>query len=158
MARYRRLRLPGATCCFTLCLEERGSRLLTDNIQALRLAWHSTLQELPVRRQAVVVLPDHLHAIWTEPEGQSAYGERWRRIKARFSRQIATVHAPRASLQHKRERGIWQRRFWEHTIRNEEALHQALEYLRVNPVKHGLVQHPADWAYSSFNRPQQDGQ
>lgn len=150
MTSYRRLRRPGAIYFFTLCLEHRGSTLLTDQIALLREAWRQTIAEFPVAAQAAVVLPDHLHAIWTEPEGTVAYSERWRRIKARFSNGIERDFEPRQSLRRKRERGIWQRRFWEHAIRREQELLQAKEYLRLDPLKHGLVSDPADWPYSSF--------
>lgn len=165
MTAYRRLRLPGATYIFTLCLQRRGSALLTEHVALLRHAWGTTLRELPVAAQAVVILPDHLHAIWREPEGRVDYSERWRRIKARFSRALPDDAVPRQdlrpSLRIKRERGIWQRRFWEHAIRDEAELAMALAYLRANPVRHRLVRDPADWPYSSFNRAQdgraQDG-
>jgi len=152
MTANRRLRLPGATYIFTLCLQERGGSLLTDRVAVLRHAWAATLRELPVAGQAVVVLPDHLHAIWTEPDGVVAYSERWRRIKARFSQALPDDFRPRASLRRKRERGIWQRRFREHAIRNTDELGMAMAYLLANPVKHGLVDDPADWPYSSFTR------
>ena len=152
MTAYRRLRLPGATYVFTVCLQDRGSSLLTDRIDALRRAWAETLREWPLAGQVVVVLPDHLHAIWTEPDGVVAYSERWRRIKARFSHQMEVGPAPRPSLQRKRERGIWQRRFWEHRLRSDAELGAAMDVLRFDPVRHGHAQDPADWPYSSFSR------
>ena len=112
MTNYRRLRRPGGTYLFTVCLEDRGSDLLVARIDVLRQAYARTMRELPASCPAIVILPGHLHAIWTLPEGGADFSERWRRIKARFS--LALVdHPPRsASKIAKRERGIWQRRFW----------------------------------------------
>ena len=152
MTSYHRLRRPGATHFFTLCLEDRGSSVLTDHVGALRRAYGATLAELPALCPAIVILPDHLHAIWTEPEGLSLYSERWRRIKARFSHALEGDFAPNASKQRKRERGLWQRRFWEHAIRDAADFAAAMEHCRMNPVRHGLVARPEDWPYSSFAR------
>jgi putative transposase len=152
MTQYRRRRIPGATYFFTLCLEDRDSRLLIDHIQILRAAYGKTLRELPAQCSAIVVLPNHLHAIWTEPEGQVQFSERWRRIKARFSHAIDQDFHPNLSKSAKRERGLWQRRFWEHAIRNEAEFIAAMEACHLDPVHHGLVKHPQDWDYSSFNR------
>lgn len=152
MTSYRRLRIPGATYFFTVCLEDRQSGLLVDHIDDLRWAYAKTVQELPVQCLAMVILPDHLHAIWTEPEGSVHFSERWRRIKARFSHGQPRRTQVSESKALKRERGIWQRRFWEHAIRDEFELARGLEYCLQNPVKHGLVSDPADWPYSSFHR------
>lgn len=152
MTAYRRLRLTGATYEFALCVQDPDSRVLTDNINALRAAWSRTLTELPVRRQAVVVLPGQIRAVWTEPEGVVAYSERWRRIKARFSHAVGGDFAPRPSQVERRERGLWQRRFWEHCIRDSADLDRALQDCRMAPVAMGLVADPADWPFSSFSR------
>ncbi len=159
MTNYRRLRVPGGTYFFTLCLEDRASTALTDHIEQLRFAYAKTVSELPVTCEAMVVLPNHLHAVWTLPEGDSDFSERWRRIKARFS------HAVRADLPRsqskidKRDSGLWQRRFWEHVVRSEDNLASAVNYCWNNPLKHGLVGDPADWPYSSLNRKlRKDGQ
>jgi len=152
MANYRRMRVSGATVFFTLCLERRGGHTLTEHIDALRDAYRLTVAELPVTCPAMVVLPDHLHAIWTEPDGDVRYSERWRRIKARFSHALAHDFAPRPSLRRKRERGLWQRRFWEHNLRGHAEIDAALAYCRLDPVRHGLVAAPQDWPYSSFTR------
>jgi putative transposase len=149
MTHYRRLRLKGATYFFTVCLEDRNARLLTDRIGDLRMAYARTMTELPVFCDAMVVLPDHLHAVWTLPPGDADFSERWRRIKARFARDLP-LPSRSASKMEKRERGIWQRRFWEHAVRGEEELAQLVEYCRVNPVRHGLVAEPGDWPFSSF--------
>ena len=151
MTEYRRLPLYGATYFFTVRLEQRGSTLLTDHVDALRFAYAKAVAEFPVTCHAMVVLPDHLHAIWTEPVGGVWYAERWRRIKTRFAQGIH--HSPdRSNHQEKREQAIWQRRFSEYAIRNEGDFRLSLEHCRMNPVKHGLVKDPDLWPYSSFTK------
>jgi putative transposase len=157
MTNYRRIRLPGATYFFTVCLDDPCGTTLTDHIDALRFAYARTVQELPVTCHAMVVMPNHLHAIWTLPDDDADYSERWRRIKARFSHSLA-LDVPRSdSKVAKRERGLWQRRFWEHVVRDERDFTSAMAYCWQNPVKHGFVDDPAQWPYSSFNK-RKDGQ
>lgn len=159
MTNYRRLRVPGGTYFFTVCLEDRASTALVDQVDLLRFAYARTVAELPVACEAMVVLPNHLHAIWTLPEGDADFSERWRRIKARFSHGLPEAPLRCRSKFAKRERGIWQRRFWEHWVRNSDDLAAAIEYCRQNPVKHGLVSRPSEWALSSFHRrARSDGQ
>ncbi|MGV8987055.1 MAG: REP-associated tyrosine transposase [Cypionkella sp.] len=150
MTHYRRLLIPGATYFFTVRLESRGATLLTDHIESLRFAYAKTVREYPVTCHAMVVLPDHLHAVWTEPDGGVWYSERWRRIKSRFSHAIPPAGDLRPSLAARREKGIWQRRFYEHAIRNEDEFRRALDHCESNPVKHGLVSVAELWPYSSF--------
>lgn len=150
MTQYRRLLIPGATYFFTVRLERPGDTLLTDHIESLRYAYAKAVQDYPVTCHAMVVLPDHLHAVWTEPDGGVWYSERWRRIKARFSHAIPDQGIPRQSLADKREKGIWQRRFYEHAIRNEDEFRRALDHCENNPVRHGLVGAANLWPYSSF--------
>ena len=150
MSQYRRFLLPGATYFFTVRLEDRSATTLTDHIDALRFAYAKAVQEFQVTTHAMVVLPDHLHALWTEPEGEVWYSERWRRIKARFTHAVAEPGPVRPSLAAKRERGLWQRRFYEHCIRTEDEFHRAIEHCRTNPMRHGLVSDPDLWPYSSF--------
>ncbi|MCZ8088541.1 MAG: transposase [Rhodobacteraceae bacterium] len=153
MTAYRRLRLPGGSYVFTLCLEERGSSLLTDRIDLLRLAWRDAFRDFPATVQAVVILPDHLHAVLTEPEGSVRFSERWQRLKGRFSHAIADRAEVRPSLARRREAGIWQRRFWEHALRDRAALDEAVAFCRTDPVRHGLVRDPADWPYLTIRHP-----
>jgi putative transposase len=101
---------------------------------------------------AVVVLPDHLHAVWTLPEGDADFGTRWRQIKSAFSRSLAPTEPISESRAAKGERGIWQRRYWEHTIRDENDFARHVDYVHINPVKHRLVTRVRDWPYSSFHR------
>ncbi len=152
MPNYRRLRVRGGTYFFTLTLAQRGATLLTDHVDMLRAAYRTTARELPMTTEAVVILPDHLHAVWTLPEGDDAYPERWRRIKARFTHALGK-RFPRSPSKHvKREAGIWQRRYWEHTIRDQADFDTHVEYCWANPVRHGLCDTPCDWVLSSIHR------
>jgi putative transposase len=151
MSRYLRPRIPAATIFFTLALERRGQTLLVDEVERLRIAVRQTMAERPFRIDAWVVLPDHLHAIWTLPEDDSDYAVRWRLIKARFSMGLPPGYR-RASHALRQERAIWQRRFWEHHIRDDADLDEHLRYCWHNPVRHGLCSSPHDWPYSSVHR------
>lgn len=150
MSQYRSLLIPGATYFFTVRLEERGATLLTDHIESLRYAYAVAVRDYPVTCHAMVVLPDHLHAVWTEPAGGVWYSERWRRIKSRFADAIPKPGNLRPSPDAKRERGIWQRRFSEHALRTEAEFHRAIAYCEGNPAKHGLVGEGELWPFSSF--------
>ncbi|MDQ1900072.1 transposase [Paracoccus sp. WLY502] len=151
MSRYLRPRLPGVPIFFTVALAQRGSRLLVEQVEGLRDAVRVTRVERPFGIDAWVVLPDHLHCVWRLPEGDCDYSTRWRLIKARFSCGLP-VGQLRDSHVVRKERGIWQRRFYEHHIRNEEDYAAHMRYCWWNPVKHGLVERPEDWLYSSFHR------
>ena len=102
--------------------------------------------------EAVVVLPDHLHAIWTLPEDEADFSVRRALIKADFSRRLPSRESVSASRSRKRERGIWQRRYWEHVLRDQDDFARHLDYIHFNPVKHGHVKRFRDWPYSSFHR------
>ena len=119
MPNYRRLRAPGATYYFEVCLENPASTLLIDRLGALSDAWRATAAELPFTTETLVVLPNKIHTIWTLPAGDADFSERWRLIKYRFSRAVPDRCHPSASKRRKRERGLWQRRFWEHRLRDE---------------------------------------
>ncbi len=150
--RYRRSNTKGATYFFTVNLADRSSDLLITHIDKLRIAVASVKYRHPFKIVAWVVLPDHLHAIWTLPPSDAEFSKRWLLIKAGFSRCIERKEIIRASRLHKGERGIWQRRFWEHQIRDEEDLNRHIYYVHINPVKHGHVTRAADWPYSSIHR------
>ena len=135
-----------------MVLAERGSRLLVEQFPLLRGAMRATRRERPFRVEAVVILPDHLHAVLTLPEGDSDFPTRWRLIKARFSHALPPAERIGASRGAKRERGIWQRRYWEHMIRDGADFRRHVEYCHFNPVKHGLVARVRDWPWSSFHR------
>ncbi|MDJ0824838.1 MAG: transposase [Rhodobacter sp.] len=159
MPNYRRAYVAGASYFFTVTLADRTSGLLVDRISELRRAYADTVRTMPMRCDAMVVLPDHMHAVWTLPAGDDAFSERWRKIKHRFSRAIGgavgrTAHPTlrSASKVAKRECGIWQRRFWEHVIRDEADFRMHVAYCWGNPVKHGYVARAVDWPYSSIHR------
>ncbi|SDK99998.1 REP-associated tyrosine transposase [Paracoccus chinensis] len=143
MPRYLRPRRSGAMIFFTIALAQRDSHLLVAEVEQLRQAVHDTRAERPFGIEAWVVLPDHLHCIWRMPEGNADYATRWRLIKARFSRGVEPGPR-RASHVVRGERAVWQRRFWEHHIRDEADFVAHLRYCRFNPVKHGLVARPRD--------------
>ncbi|WHZ18747.1 MAG: transposase [Rhodanobacteraceae bacterium] len=150
--RYRRSNVAGGTYFFTVNLADRSSRLLIEHIDALRDAVRMVKSQHSFEIVAWVVLPDHMHAIWTLPEGDHDFSGRWSLIKGGFSRAIAWKEAVSASRAGKRERGIWQRRFWEHLIRDDTDLQRHVDYVHINPVKHGHVARAADWPHSSIHR------
>jgi putative transposase len=152
MPDYRRNRIPGATYFFTVTLRDRRSGLLVARIDALREAARGVRRQLPFRIDAWVVLPDHMHCLWTLPEGDSDFPERWRRIKAAFSKSLPDTKPRTAAMLRKGERGIWQRGYWEHTIRDDRDYAAHIDYIHFNPVKHGLAERPGDWPFSSFAR------
>jgi putative transposase len=153
MSNYRRNWQPGGTFFFTVNLAERHNNdLLTRHIDLLRHAVRVTKTAHPFDIVAWVVLPEHMHAIWTLPPGDTDYSMRWRAIKSIFSRGLPPTETSTATRQSRGERGIWQRRFWEHTIRDERDLENHIAYVHYNPVKHGHAARPIDWLYSSFHR------
>lgn len=149
MVRYRRNYVPGGTYFFTVTLRDRRSDWLARHIDLLRTAISRTRSHHPFRIDAMVVLPDHLHMIMTLPEGDADYSLRWRRIKALFTRGL--------QLRGLATQGIWQRRFWEHTVRDDDDLQRHVDYIHFNPVKHDHAAKPADWPYSTIHRDIADG-
>ncbi len=153
MRTYTRVRIAGGSYFFTVNLaERRGNNLLVRYIAELREAFRQTRREHPFTVDAIVVLPDHLHCVWQLPPDDADFPTRWRLIKARFSRCIDAGERISQSRQRKGERGIWQRRYWEHAIRDEQDYQRHMDYIHFNPVKHGYVQSVKDWPYSSFHR------
>jgi len=148
---YRRVLVPGATYFFTLTLQDRTSDLLIQRVDALRFAFRWVQQNHPFSIDAIVILPEHFHMMITLPEGDSSYSKRLSLIKAAFSRQIQCGETISRSRQKKRERGIWQRRYWEHLIRDTTDYEHHVNYIHYNPVKHGYVKNPAAWQYSSIH-------
>lgn len=157
MSRYIRAHIPDGTFFFTVALLERRRRLLTENIQALRDAFALVKAQRPFTIDAAVILPDHLHCIWTLPEGDADFPGRWHTIKSKFSRSLPKEETLSARRVVKGERGIWQRRFWEHTIRDDEDLARHMDYIHYNPVKHGHARRVCDWPYSTFHHLVQQG-
>ncbi len=152
MTNYRRNFIAGASFFFTVNLADRRRRLLTERIDLLRATFKDVRRRHPFTIDAIVVLPEHLHAIWTLPEGDADFAMRWRQIKADFARQVFGSEQVSSSRADRGERGIWQRRYWEHTLRDEEDFARHMDYIHFNPVKHGHVERVKDWPYSSFHR------
>ena len=152
MTEYRRNFVQGGSYFFTVALANRSQRLLMEHIDALRDAFRRVKTEFPFDLDAVVILPEHLHCIWTLPDGDAGYPDRWRRIKAAFSRHLPDDHSRSTSKIAKGERGIWQRRYWEHTLRDEEDWRRHMDYIHYNPVKHRHVKQVSDWPHSTFHR------
>jgi putative transposase len=145
MSDYRRVRISGGTYFFTVNLADRRGTLLVDHIDLLRKALASVRARHPFGVDALVVLPDHMHAIWHLPGDDQDYSGRWREIKKGFTKTLPC-------------RGtVWQPRFWEHAIRDEKDYRTHMDYIHINPLKHGLVQRVADWPHSTFHRLVQAG-
>jgi putative transposase len=142
----------GGTYFFTVNLAERNRTLLVNHVDTLREVVRIVKAEHPFHIDAMVILPDHLHAVWTLPVGDCDYPTRWMLIKAGFSRRIPAGERRNKSRMTKGERGIWQRRYWEHVIRDERDYARHVDYVHYNPVKHGYVARVCEWAYSTFHR------
>ena len=157
MSNYRRAPMPGGTYCFTVNLRDRRDDLLVREIDLLRTVVRSVKQRHPFHIDAWVVLPEHMHCLWTLPPSDMAFADRWKAIKFAFSKRLSNGES-RTYPQHARgERGIWQRRYWEHLIRDNLDYQRHFDYIHFNPVKHGHVQSVRDWPYSSFHRAVRDG-
>lgn len=152
MPNYRRVRVPGGTYFFTVNLLERHRRLLVERIDVLRLAFAEARAARPFFVVAAVVLPDHLHCVWTLPPGDADNATRWRHIKTAFARALPSAERRSPRRVAKGERGVWQRRYWEHLIRDERDLAAHVDYVHFNPVKHGHAVCAAAWPYSSVHR------
>ncbi|EHR05938.1 REP-associated tyrosine transposase [Bradyrhizobium sp.] len=149
MPQYRRAQ--GNMFFFTVVLADRSSTLLVDQVDRLRQIYRTVVQRRPFETVAICILPDHLHAIWALPEDDADFSSRWNLIKGSFSRGLE-IGERSISKSRKREKGIWQRRFWEHAIRDDADLERHVDYIHFNPVKHGLVARVRDWSFSSFHR------
>jgi putative transposase len=152
MSRYLRARIEGGWFFFTLTLADRSSDLLVRHIERLRAAYAAALKRDPFETIAICVLPDHLHAIWALPQGNGDFSRRWSRIKHDFSCGLPGDPNRSPGKVAKREKGIWQRRYWEHALRDDADLSRHIDYIHFNPVKHGLVSRACDWPHSSFHR------
>jgi putative transposase len=137
---------------FTVNLAERDRCLLLDHVDFLRAVVQEVKRRHPFYIDAFVVLPDHLHAMWTLPEDDDDFATRWMLIKSGFSRRLTGGERRSQSRIRKGERGIWQRRYWEHLVRDDRDYEQHVDYVHFNPVKHGYVHRAADWAHSSIHR------
>ncbi|MCB1864647.1 MAG: transposase [Chromatiales bacterium] len=153
--RYRRAFAPGGSFFFTLVTEGRRPLLQSaDAVATLRQAFRAVRLSRPFGMDAVVVLPDHLHCIWSLPEGDHDFATRWRLIKTWFTKHCdpAFRSHPDASRQARGEQAVWQHRYWEHRLRDEGDYARHVDYIQFNPVKHGYVAAAWDWPYSSFRR------
>jgi putative transposase len=157
---YRRARSPGATYFFTIVTFQR-QLIFHDPIavDVLRSAFRDGMARMPFQIDAIVVLPEHIHCLWTLPEGDADFSTRWRLIKGNFSRHCPMEYQQARSdaRLRKGEKAVWQRRFWEHQIRDEADFVHHYDYIHFNPVRHGLVERPKDWPYSSFHRAVREG-
>jgi putative transposase len=149
--------VPGGTFFFTVNLADRSAALLARHIDLFRAAYRSVVHAMPFETVAICVLPDHVHAIWRLPPGDADYSRRWQQIKAGFSKALPAEVIRSQSKRNKREKGIWQRRFWEHQIRDDEDLRRHVDYIHFNPARHGWVRQVAEWPHSSFHRYVRDG-
>ena len=156
MPEYRRVYVPGGTFFLTLVTYNRTTLFAKpENISRLRSALATVKSEMPFEIEGAVVLPDHIHFLWTLPPGDTNYSKRVGRLKVLFTRALRgrgklPQHVSASRRRH-RESDVWQRRFWEHTIRDEQDLKQHLDYIHYNPVKHNLVSCPHLWSHSSFD-------
>ncbi len=157
MSDYRRARIEGGYYFFTITLSNRPSDFLVRKIERFRASYRAASQRKPFETIAICILPDHLHAIWRLPEDDSDFSSRWSSIKTGFSRDLVPDPQRSDSKAAKREKGYWQRRFWEHAIRDNRDLATHIDYIHFNPVKHGLVNRVCDWPHSSFHRYVADG-
>lgn len=155
MTNYRRS-YDGTTYFFTVVTKGRQGFLCTENARrVLRNAVATTRRKHPFAIDGWVLLPDHLHCIWTLPDEDRDYSKRWSAIKARFSRGFKTHFRPNklsGSAAGKREAGIWQRRFWARKMMDERDFGAHMDYIHYNPVKHGLAKSPTEWPWSTFHR------
>jgi putative transposase len=152
MVQYRRNFVPGASYFFTVALLNRTSSLLIDHISILRNAFHAVQAQRPITLNAEVILPDHLHSLWTLPIGEGDYPSRWRALETRFSRQIPSGEWRCASRARKGKREIWRRQYREHTVRVERDKTRHADYIPFNPIQHGHVSHVVQWPYFPFHR------
>ena len=157
MPEYRRSIIPGGTFFFTVVTYHRLPILTTPKSrEILHSAWENVKDRFPFTTDAICLMPDHLHCIWTLPEGGANYSLRWGEIKKLFTKaylkQVGPGKQRNESRQKRGEAAIWQRRFWEHTIRDLDGYNRHMDYIHYNPVKHGLVKNVIDWPWSSFHR------
>jgi len=154
MSRYRRNRTPGGTFFFTVNTYRRQKLFNDPKTRAiLRAVFEKIQRTKPFQMIALCLLPEHIHCIWTLPESDADYSSRWGTIKGHFTREYGAYigSRPRPGTT-RRESAFWQRRFWEHHITGEADLNRHIDYIHYNPVKHGLVNTPADWEWSTFGR------
>ena len=147
MSQYIRARQPGGTYFFTVVTHQRQPLLASaEMVERLRQAFRQVMARRPFAVEAMVILPDHLHCLWRLPSDDVNYSERWRQIKRFLSIGVGVDKNQRG------EKALWQRRYWEHVVRDEKDWRRHCDYIHYNPVKHGYVTRPSDWPHSSFAR------
>ena len=147
MSEYKRAFQSGGCYFFTVVTQDRRPWLTEEHaIDRLRKAFRHVMKDRPFTIEAIVILPDHLHCIWQLPEGDNDFPERWRQIKRFVSIGL------KSPLNVRKEKALWQRRYWEHLLRNEEDWRHHMDYIHYNPVKHGYAHRPVDWPHSSFRQ------
>ena len=152
--RYRRSLVDGATYFFTVVTYKRRRILCNkENAGLIKEAFRYVQERHPFDVDAIVILPDHIHSIWTLPEKDSDFSTRWRMIKSYFTRRCRETYRKgrSPSRAEKGEQGVWQRRFWEHRIKEDEDLVRHVDYIHYNPVKHGLTTSPVEWPHTSLH-------
>lgn len=162
MPNYRRARVPGGSYFFTVVTHNRVPLFRSPAARRLlRGAFHDCLAKWPFAITAIVLLPDHLHTIWSLPPQDSEYSKRWNFIKKEFTKRWLAAGGREGEIsdarQREHRRGVWQPRFWEHTLEEDDDFERHFDYIHYNPVKHGYVRCPADWPWSSFHRWVRDG-
>ena len=149
---YRRANIAGGTYFFTVNLAERGKSILIEHIAYLRNTINLVKKRHPFIVDAMVVMPDHFHLLMTLPPNDNDFAKRIMLIKAGFSRSLPKTERINRSRKLKGERGIWQRRYWEHMIRNETDYARHVDYIHYNPVKHGCVKNASEWQYTTLHQ------
>ncbi len=149
MPNYRRLFVPGGAYFFTVNLHDRKRDFLIEHITDLRASWRDMKKHHPFETIAAVVLPEHMHFIWALPPGDDDFPVRMRLLKSGFTRRLPSAMKQKGL---KGERGVWQKRYWEHCVRDEDDLSRHINYIHWNPVKHGYVSDPDDWPYSTWHQ------
>jgi putative transposase len=155
MPDYHRVYVNGGTYFFTLITYMRYPIFKEETaIRLLKNCFQITMKKYLFYVDAIVIMPDHLHTIWTLPDGEFDFSVRWKQIKMTFSKRYSGNYSNKLtkSMINKKEKGIWQRRFWEHAIRSQEDFNKHCDYIHYNPVKHGLVNIPTEWEHSSFRK------
>ena len=157
MPNYRRAKIPGALYFFTLVTYQRHHIFVDKGtISLLKRNFQRIRNDYPFSTEGIVVLPDHLHVLWSLPENDADFPLRWRLLKTLFTKEYLQdqdePYLSSISRQRKGERAVWQRRYWEHYIRDKADMRRHLEYIHYNPVKHGYTRRPSDWPWSSFHR------
>lgn len=156
MPNYIRAKFEGGYYFFTV-VTYRRERLFIDETarNLLRQAITATQSKHPLEIVAICLLPEHLHCVWKMPDGDADFSKSWSSIKGVFSREYLQANEQKRIPLSRADKGevcIWQKRFWEHQIRDEKNLQRHIDYIHYNPVKHGLVKSAEDWPWSTYHQ------